>query len=428
MDTALIFSCGALAIFVCLSGFFAGAETALTAVSKARIHHLVMEGNKRARTASKLREMKEELIGAILLGNTAVHVAASSLATATAIGLWGEAGVPYVAVFMTLMVLIFGEVLPKTYAIQNAERCALIAAPFIWFFIRLFSPVVRAVQWFNRAFMRLFGVDITRDNTLISATDAIRGTIELYHREGTMVKQDRDMLGSILDLNDITVSDIMVHRTDIETIDLGDTAREVVNAAMNSVHSRIPLWRDTPDNIVGVLHVKALVREITATGKAPDTDGILRIAAEPWFIPETTSLRDQLLAFRQRRQHFAVVVDEYGAVLGIVTLEDIIEEIVGDIDDEHTAQTSPAIERLADDMVLAPGSMAIRDFNRELDWGLPDDNAATLAGLVIHEVRQIPEAGAVFEFHGCRFTVEEKEANRLTRIRVQHLAQTGGGV
>lgn len=420
-DPELIFSLVALTLLISASGFFAGAETALTAVSKARIYHLVVEGNRRARTVSKLREMKEQLIGAILLGNTAVHVGASALATATAIKLWGEAGVPYVALVMTLLVLIFGEVLPKTYAIQNAERCALLVAPFIWFFIKMFSPVVMAVQYFNRAFMKLFGIDITRDNSLISAVDVLRGTIELQHKEGGMVKADRDMLGTILDMDEITVESIMVHRKHVEALNANLPAEEIVRQAVHSTHSRLPLWRDNPENIIGVLHVKNLLRALNTNQGSLDRDTILRITHKPWFIPDTTTLREQLLAFRAQRQHFAMVVDEYGAVLGIVTLEDIIEEIVGEIDDELDKKGAAGMQALADSWYEVEGTVTIRDLNRALDWDLPDEHASTVAGLVMHEARQLPELGAQFEFYGYRFSVQEKKANQVTRLRLKKL-------
>lgn len=420
-DAELFLSIGSVIFFIICSGFFAGAETALTAVSRARLYHLVMEGNRRAHIVSKVRRDKEALIGTILLGNTVVHISASAIATGVAVQLWGDNGVWIVTAILTFMVVVFGEVLPKTYAIQNAERFSLAVAPLTMFLIKALMPFTIGIRIFIRIIMRCFGVDMSKTNTLISAGDALRGTIELHHQEGEMIKQDRDMLGSILDLNDITVADIMVHRKQIEMMDADATGEELIRHAVNSTHSRIPLWKGKPENIVGLLHVKNLIREMTVRGGTLSSEAIVRIAAEPWFIPDTTTLREQLLAFRERKQHFAIVVDEYGALMGIVTLEDIIEEIVGDIRDEHDRKILPGIRRISDTIVVVDGTVTIRDLNRELDWSLPDEDASTIAGLVLHESRVIPELASVYEFYHCRFTIEEKKVNQLTRIRIEKL-------
>ncbi len=399
-------------MFLLISAFLSAPETALTAISRARIYQLVMDGNKAAQIVSKLRRHKESLIGTVLLGNTAVNVAASALATTLAITMFGSEGklVAIVTLAMTLLLVVFAEILPKTYAIQNAERVSLALAPALNLIVLLFYPLTWSVQLFIRAVFKLFGVDITKTDTLISATDVIRGTIELHHREGKMIKQDRDMLGSILDLNDIEVKNIMVHRKQVETIDADLPADELVAQAVSTMHSRIPLWRGEPDNILGVLHVKNLIKLL---GERHDNiggshrRGILASCSKPWFIPETTTLRSQLLAFRSKRQHFAFVVDEYGGWQGIVTLEDIIEEIVGDIEDEHDeGQTD--IQKAGDDAYYVNGGVSVRDLNRQLDWNLPDDDAATVAGLLIHEAQNIPAVGEHFDIHGFRFTVVER--------------------
>jgi len=410
-------------LFLLTSAFFSSSETALTAVSRGRIYQLVKDGNKRAAKVSWLRKEKESLIGAVLLGNNVVNIAASAVATSLAIRLFGnnEQGLVLVTLVMTLLVVVFTEVLPKTYAIQNSERVSLALSPAVVAVVKILYPVTHAIQLFIRTVLRLFGVDITRANTLISATDALRGTIELHHREGQMVKQDRDMLGSILDLNDIEVRDIMVHRKNLDTIDAGLPAEQIVEQAVSMLHSRIPLWKDNPDNIVGILHVKDLVRTLNMGGGTVDNATILAIAHKPWFIPETTTLRDQLIAFRSRRQHFAVVVDEYGALLGIVTLEDIIEEIVGDIDDEHDEQEGGDIQRAAPNVYFVSGDVTIRDLNRELDWSLPDEHASTVAGLVMHEVRDIPARGRHFDLHGFRFTVVDRSPTQIRRLKVERL-------
>jgi Mg2+/Co2+ transporter CorB len=413
-------------IFLLISAFFSAAETAMTAVSRARIYQLVMEGSKRARLVTRLRREKESLIGTVLLGNNAVNIAASAIATSLSIKLFGAdgtGGLALVTLAMTLLVVVFTEILPKTYAIQNAERVSLALSPALNLLVKLLYPFTYSIQVFIRALLKIFGIDISQSNTLISATDVIRGTIELHHREGRMIKQDRDMLGSILDLNDIEVKDIMVHRKHVETIDASLPSKTLLEQAVGTMHSRLPLWRDQPDNIIGVLHVKNLIKAYNEfKGDMPE-ERVLAICNPPWFIPETTSLRDQLLAFRNKRQHFAFVVDEYGSWLGIVTLEDIIEEIVGDIDDEHD-ESGDDIQKAGRDVYLVNGDVTVRDLNRHLDWDLPDDDASTVAGVLIHEIETIPAAGEHFDLHGYRFTVVEKSGAQITRLRIQKLLPT----
>lgn len=423
MGTEIIISL--VAIFLCLlfSAFFSCSETAITAVSRARIYHLIMEGNRRAQAVGNLRKKKERLIGAIMIGNNAANILASVLATDIAIRLLGEKnGVFYATIAMTILVVIFAEVLPKTYAIQNSERTALKMAPALILFMRTLHPLNSALQFIVGNILKLFGVDITRSNSLSSASDVIRGTIELHHQEGQVVKQDRDMLGSILDMREILVSEIMAHRLTMETIDASLPTEDIINLAVSSTHSRIPLWQGEPDNIIGVLHVKTLIKTIRDTGDKIDHDLIRKILVKPWFIPETTSINDQLHEFRAQRQHLALVVDEYGALQGLVTLEDIIEEIVGRIDDEHDKQVASEIVAAGDNSYLVNGSMTIRDLNREQGWNLPDDEASTIAGLVIHEARLIPEIGEQFEFHNMHFTIMDKKGNQITRLKIERLA------
>jgi len=428
MDHELLFYGLTILLFLFISAFFSAAETALTAISRARIYQLVMDGNKRAQLVTKLRREKEALIGTVLLGNNAVNIAASAIATTLSIKLFGsESGLVLVTLIMTLLVVIFCEVLPKTYAIQNAERVSLALAPAIKLCVTLLYPITKSIQIFIQLLLRIFGIDITKANTLISATDVLRGTIELHHREGKMIKQDRDMLGSILDLNDIEVKEIMIHRTQAETINADQPVETLVAQAISTLHSRIPLWRGQPDNIIGLLHVKNLIKTLNeyhdTTGGKITADTVVGLCSKPWFIPETTSLRDQLLAFRNKRQHFAFVIDEYGDWQGIVTLEDIIEEIVGDIDDEHD-ETVIDMQKISDSSYLIAGSMSVRDVNRQMDWNLPDEHAATIAGLVMHECETIPAMGEHCDVEGFRFTVVEKDATQITRLRVERLQGT----
>ena len=416
----------AIVVLLFISAFFSAAETALTAISRARIYQLVMDGNRRAQIVSQLRREKEALIGTVLLGNNAVNIAASAIATTLAIKLFGDdgSGVALVTLAMTFIVVIFVEILPKTYAIQNAERASLALAPSLQLMVKLLYPITKSIQVFIRFLLRSLGADSSQTQTLISATDIIRGTIELHHQEGKMIKQDRDMLGSILDLNDIGIVDIMVHRKQVETINADLPVDELINQAVATLHSRVPMWKGRPDNIIGLLHIKNLVKAIGGAGRPLTHAEVMAIAVKPWFVPETTSLRDQLLAFRSRRQHFAFVVNEYGDWQGVVTLEDIIEEIVGSIHDEHDDEEDSGIHKEAEDIYLVSGNVSIRDLNRHLDWGLPDEHASTVAGLLIHEAETIPSVGESFVLHGFRFTVMEKAATQLTRLRIEKLPET----
>lgn len=424
-DSALLINGLIILVFLLVSAFFSAAETSLTAVSRARLFQLVKDGNKRAVIASRLRKKKESLLATVLLGNNAVNIAASSLATAMAFEILPGSErelITLVTLVMTVLIVIFAEILPKTYAIQNAEGVALTLSPPLNLLVRLLTPLNFGINILINWLLSLFGVDIDKTNTFTPPADAIRGTIELQHREGGMVKQERDMLGSILDLDEIEVGDVMVHRKNIDMIDAGLPVAVIIEKAFSMLHSRIPLWKDNPDNIVGILHVKDVVRALNA-GHSLDSAALLALAHQPWFVPETTTLRDQLLAFRARRQHFAVVVDEYGALLGIVTLEDIIEEIVGDIDDEHDEREAGDIQKVAPNVYFVAGNVTIRDLNRELDWDLPDEHASTLAGLVMHEARDIPRKGQHLDAHGFRFMVVDKTATQIKRLRVEKLAR-----
>lgn len=418
ITTALIILC-----LLFLSAFFSGSETGLTAITRARIHHLAKEGDKRAEQVIRVREHKEKLIGAILLGNNLVNIAASALATSLLIGLFGETGVFYATVIMTVLVLIFAEVLPKTYAFSHPETIALNVAPIFLVIVKVLSPITETIYFIVRQTMRLFGYDPGSYKEMVSASDLIRGTIEIQHQEGQMERDEKEMLGGVLDLGEITVEDIMEHRKQVFMIDADQKPPEAVAAILASNHSRIPLWRDNPDNIIGLLHVRDLTRAMGVEDRAPKDIDLTALAKEPWFIPETTSLRDQLFAFREKRLHFAFVVNEYGDFQGIVTLEDIIEEIVGQIEDEYDKGSQAAVPQ-ADGSVLLDAMLSIRDVNREMDWDLPDEDASNLAGLLIHEAQTIPEEGEKYTFHGFEFTVTRKQENQILQLLMKPLADS----
>jgi Mg2+/Co2+ transporter CorB len=325
--------------------------------------------------------------------------------------------VAYATAVMTVLIVVFGEVMPKTYAINNADRLALGVAPAMRALVRLVSPIIRVMQNFVRGILRLLGARVTADLGAESAEAELRGAIDL-HADATGEEQGSGaMLHSILDLNDVIIGDIMVHRSNLSTIDSDQSPEKIVEAVVASPHTRLPVWRGEPDNIIGVLHAKALLRAVQASGGKLDDIDVTGLALPPWFVPESTTLLAQLRAFRSRREHFALVVDEYGALMGIVTLEDIIEEIVGDIEDEHDLNVS-GVKREPDGSYVVDGTVTIRDLNREFGWRLPDDDVATIAGLVLHEARRIPEPGQVFVFHGFRFEVLERQRNQVRLLKI----------
>ncbi|MBA4208524.1 MAG: hypothetical protein C0454_03255 [Parvibaculum sp.] len=407
----------AIVLLLLFSAFFSGSETALTAASRARMHHLAEDGDKRARVVLHLTDDRERLIGAILLGNNLVNILASALATSLFLALFGDAGVVYATLVMTAIVLIFAEVAPKTLAITNTDRVALAVSQPLRLVIFVFAPVTAAVQFIVRHALRIFGLNVDDKQQVLSAHEELRGAINLHHHEGSVVKIDRDMLGGILDLRDLEVSDIMVHRKNIAMIDAAQPNAEIIAQALASPHTRIPLWRDEQENIVGVLHAKDLLRALSSSGWRPEAIDILGIASKPWFVPDTTTLQDQLNAFLKQKSHFALVVDEYGVLMGLITLEDILEEIVGEISDEHDIEVA-GVRAQPDGSVVVNGSVPIRDLNRAFDWNLPDDEATTIAGLVIHEARTIPEIGQTFTFHGFRFEILRRQRNQIAQLRV----------
>lgn len=411
---------GAVVACLLLSFLFSGSETALTASSKARMHALEKNGDTRAALVNRMMSQRERLIGGILLGNNLVNIGASSLATGILLAWFGTAGIAYATIGMTVIVVIFSEVLPKTIAINHPDQVSLRVARPIQIIVGLFGPLTLAIEAFVRALLRAFGVSLGATTSVLSASEELRGAVDLLHREGSVVKDERDMLGGLLDLTELEVSDIMVHRTKMASLNADEAPEKIVREALASPFTRLPLWRERPDNIVGVLHAKDLLRELQALGNDVTRLSVEKIAREPWFVPDVTSLADQLKAFRRRKQHFALVVDEYGEVMGLVTLEDILEEIVGDITDEHDRAFTGA-RRNPDGSVSVEGSVPIRDVNRAMGWDLPDEEATTIAGLVIHEARIIPEPGQTFLFHGFRFQVMRKQRNRITLLRVTPL-------
>ena len=413
-----------LFLMVC-SAFFSASETALTGASRARIYALANQGNARAKTVGLLHTRMARVIATILLGNTFFNNAAAALTTVVLTSHFGSGGfIPLIAAaIITIALFIFSEVLPKTYAINNADRVSLSFSPAVKLLTDLTYPLTRPTQLIVNATLRLFGVRVVNQPGSEESLEELRGAIDLHSESAEEIREAGAMLHSILDLDEVPVADIMTHRRNVTMIDADQSPEAIVTEALASPHTRIPLYRGEPDNVAGVLHAKALLRAIQGNGWRIEGLDIVAMSAKPWFIPAGTSLLNQLEAFKDRREHFAIVVDEYGALMGVVTLEDIIEEIVGDITDEHDQHVRGVVAEPSGSY-LVDGNVTIRDLNREFDWNLPDEAASTIAGLVLHEARQIPVPGQVFGFYGLRLEILERQRNQIRRIRVTRM---GGG-
>jgi Mg2+/Co2+ transporter CorB len=420
MTTTLWILVGVIIVLIILSGFFSGSETALTAASRARIFSLQKAGDQRANLVTLLINRRDQLISALLFANNLVNILASVLATSLFLKLFGEAGIVYATVVMTLVVVIFAEVLPKFWAISDPDKFSLAVASPLRIIVVVISPLSNLIMTLVRSLLRLFGIKFEAGNQLLSAHEELRGTVEVLHQDGAVFKDDRDRLGGLLDLQDMEVSDVMIHRTKMVSINADDSPEDIVKQILNSPYTRLPVWRDESENIIGVVHSKDFLRAIAGGTKDISSLNIMNIASQPWFVPETTALQYQLNAFLRRKSHFALVVDEYGEVEGLVTLEDILEEIVGQIADEHDIDMQ-GLESQADGSIIVDGSMPVRDLNRALDWDLPDEEATTIAGLVIHEVKMIPDEKQTFTFYGKRFVVVAREKNRITRLQIRNL-------
>lgn len=432
-DAAFWSTSAAIILLLALSGFFSGSETALTASSRAKLRARADRGDPGADVALKVTEDSERLIGAILLGNNVVNILSASLATALFTRLLGSGGVAMATLVMTVLVLIFSEVMPKTYAISAPETVASRVARPIRMLTLILSPIVAVVRVIVRGILALFGLKTDPGSNMFSVQEEIAGALSIGHAAGAVLKEDRDRLLGALDLGNRTVEEIMRHRSEIEMIDAALPATQILDRVLASAHTRLPVYKDERENVVGVVHTKDLLRAVNKavrSGEGRDAlDGfdIMAVAMKPYFVPDTTALDEQMREFLTRRTHFALVVDEYGSLRGLITLEDILEEIVGEITDEHDAEADQMLTPNAQGDYTVDGGMTIRDLNRQLDWSLPDDEANTVAGLVIHMAQSIPDQGQVFSVHGYRFEVVTRRENRITRLRIRPLMPPRSG-
>ncbi len=413
-------------LLIVVSAIFSGTEAAFLAASKAKLHHQVKEGNEKAKLVTSLKERMEKVISTLLVCNNLVNILASSLATGLFITLFGDSGVAYATAIMTVLIVIFAEVVPKFYAMRRAEPFAMFIGPFLKGLIFLVKPVTKVLEFISMGVLRLMGMKIKSGSMISSNVEELRGLIDMHRGDADAV-EERAMLHSVLDLADVDVEEVMVHRQDIIMIDVSDPPEEIVEQLVESHHTRLPIYQDNKDNVIGIVHAKKvlkLVQNQQALDREITQEDILACAKKPWFVPETTTLFEQLQAFRKRREHMALVVDEYGSIQGIVTLEDIIEEIVGDIDDEHDPNKTGFWQTQNGD-VFAVGLTTIRDLNRHFDWDLSDEDAATIAGLVMHESRSIPKIGQVYRIEGFKIKILRRLRNQITLVKISpHDTQT----
>ncbi|WP_417317796.1 HlyC/CorC family transporter [Emcibacter sp.] len=405
---------------IIVSAFFSGSETGLTGVTRAKIHKLKMEGNRRAILVSKLRENKERLIGAILLGNNVVNIAASAIATALAIRYVGEEGVIYATGIMTVLVLVFAEVLPKTYAVRHAEQVALAVAPLFVIITKILSPFTIAVQVIVDKVLALFSMAPPEE---MSGVEVLRGAVDLYHEEGNVLTDDKDMLSGVFDLGETEVREIMIHRSDMVAVNIDEPAERIIDFMANCSHSRLPVWHHSPTNIIGLLHSKDVFKAVQNRKDGDETIDIKSLVRDPWFVPETITLKNQLKAFQEKQKHIAMIVDEFGSVSGLISLEDIIEEVVGEIEDEHDLPVEKKIQRFKNGSYNVDGDISIRDLNRELGWNLSDEDANTVAGYIMAAAQRIPEVDDVFEIGEFMFKVLAKDKTQITRVKIRKLTE-----
>ena len=421
MDLPLHILIGSIVGLVILSAFFSGSETSLTSASKPRMHNLAKSGKKNAKVFEDLFRDKELLICTILFANNLVNVLASALATKILIELTNTDGIFYATIIMTLMILVFGELIPKTLALSKADNYALKISPFIRLLVILLYPLTFTLNFIVYILLKIVGVNYSnfkKEEISEKREEELRGAIDLHGEDSS--RDEKNMLKSILDLDEITVGSIMIPRKDIFSLPVKITYNDLLEELENSPHSRIPIWEKNPENIIGVFHVRRLISYKNSDSKKFN---IKSLCQKPWFIPESTKLDNQLMEFKKRKEHFSIVVDEYGEFLGIVTLEDIIEEIVGDIDDEQdmlkTSKKVTGIKPLSPSSFLVEGNVNIRDLNKELNINLQiNNNVSTVAGLVLYESRTIPKTKQVFSFFDLNFEILKKKNNQITLLKI----------
>ena len=399
---------------IVISAILSGSETSITSIRKSKIHKLANKGDRNALRVLKLIEKKNDLVSSILVGNNFVNILASALATAILIKFYGDDGVIYSTIVMSVLIVIFAEILPKNIALLKPDRYALTLSFILTLFLKFFSPFVYIIKKFNLLIFKIFNIE-KQKVTDASVREDIRNIINMHEDEGILLKDERDMLNGILDLKEMTVEKIMTHRKNIYSINI-DQPEEYFKKISQSSFSRIPVWKENPNNILGVVHAKKLLANLNESGKI-DLKNINDSTLDPWFIPETTKVKDQLNAFIDRHEKIAFVVDEYGELMGLISLEDIIEEIVGNIFDESDLSTI-GIRKIGKNIFRVRGDVNIRDMNRTLELNLNEKNSSTVAGFLIYETETFPDVGQTFKFNNILFEILNKKNNQITQLKV----------
>ncbi len=402
-----------LVVLILLSGFLSGSETAITAASKARITYQYKKGSKRAEYVIKILDNKDNVISTLLLSNNLVNILASSLATAFFYDIFGVKGIFYSTMIMTVLLVIFAEVLPKTYAINKPTRTALIISPIIYFLNKALFLFVFVINQIVRLFFRRKDIDNKIKDQ--QSEEELKGVIDLYKTSNPDYEQEKEMLQSILQLNDITVQEVFTHRKNIYSIDSSLPTAEIINKINVSNYTRIPFWKDNPENIIGLLNVRSLNIDLKNQEKSKEI--IFEKIKKPWFIPETTNLLEQLVEFRRRKEHLALVVDEYGELLGLITLEDIIEEIVGEIVDE--------IDIPDDDFkpnnigkIITSGEKNLRDLYKYFELEPPESEASTIAGHIMEITKKIPLYGEIVKDSKFKYRILSHSRKQISRVEI----------
>ena len=405
-----------LIFLVLLSGFLSGSETAITATSKARIIYQKKRGNKRAGYVLKLLDKKDNVISTLLLSNNLVNILASSLATAFFYDIFGVEGIFYATIIMTVVIVIFAEVLPKTYALNRPNRTALLISPIIYYLNKLLFIFVFVINLIVRVIFRKNEND-TKNND-IQSEEELKGVIDLYKTSNPDYEQEKEMLQSILQLNDITVEEIFTHRKNIYSIDSSIETKFIIEKINNSRFTRIPFWKDNPENIIGLLNVRTLNIDLKNQEKSKEI--IFDKITKPWFIPETTNLLEQLVEFRKRKEHLAFVVDEYGELLGLITLEDIIEEIVGEIVDEIDI---PDNEFKVNNYgkIIINGEKNVRDLYKSFDLDPPEIESSTIAGYILEISKKIPLYGEIVSDKYFKYKVLSHSRKQISRVEISKI-------
>jgi Mg2+/Co2+ transporter CorB len=401
-------------LLIGISGFFSGTETAMTASSKARLVQLSKKGNKKAKKVLFLLSERDNLIGGLLLANNFVNILASSLATTLFLSLMGENGVFITTIVMTTLIVIFAEVLPKVYAMSNSDRMAMAVAPIINYIILILSPLNKGVIFIVNKILSQFNVNQNPHDSK-TQEEELRGAIELHDGDDPDYKQEREMLRSVLDLDDTSIEEAITHRKNVVTIDINASQDKIIETFINHSFEKFPVTNGS-ENIVGVITQNNLIKQIYRYNKKKKPLNLKKIMEKAWFVPESTSMLDQLQVFRDKGNHFAIVVDEYGSYMGIITITDVFEHIVGDV---HNQENQPNLRSLSDGSYLFDGNESIRNINRELDWNIDDEQSSTIAGYIIHRSENLPTEGQIYNFDDYEFIIAKIENQQISKIRVK---------